>query len=87
MHSLVDVQTLRPQGSWAHALAQRELAMAIQLLEEAGVSMTALAEDADWQSKGVTALHELLVRMRDDTGSEIGSLMAREWEIAAEGAR
>lgn len=44
-----------------------------------------MLDDSDWQSDGLRALHDLLARLRDDTGVELGHLQVREWELAAGG--
>ncbi|PRA79645.1 hypothetical protein CQ045_13875 [Microbacterium sp. MYb66] len=71
-------------GIWF--LACREIAAAISTLDAAGAFLVGLADSSDWQSAGLRALHELLERLRGETGVEVGHLTAREWELGRGGA-
>jgi hypothetical protein len=86
MHSFAPDHALGAGTIWVRLLARTEIGTAISLLEEAGAALVALVDASDWQSEGFRALHELLARMRDDTGVEIGNLRVREWELNAGGA-
>ena len=68
--------------AWGRALAHREVADAIAILEQAGATLVSLVDATDWRSEGFRALHEMLARVRDDTGAQVGNLRIRQWELA-----
>lgn len=73
------------EALWVWFAACREIADAISILEHAETALIPLVGDADWQSEGLRALHDLLARLRDDTGIEVGRLKMRERELTAGG--
>ena len=85
MYSIAPDHAVGSEALWVSFLARRELADAISILERAGAALIPMLDDSDWQSDGLRALHDLLARLRDDTGVELGHLQVREWELAAGG--
>jgi hypothetical protein len=86
MYSLAPDPVATSAELWARLVAHREISAALSTLEDVGTALVRLVDDADWESEGVRALHDLLGRLRDDTGVELGRLKVREWELA-DGAR
>lgn len=85
MYTFAHDQGIASEELWVWFLACREIAAAIATLEEAGATLVALVDSSGWQSEGFRALHELIMRLRDDTGAEIGQLKVREWELGGGG--
>lgn len=81
MYSFAHDQSGGSSQAWAQILAHREIGDAISTLQKAGATLVSLVDASDWQSEGFRALNELLARLRDDTGTEIGSLEVRQWEL------
>lgn len=81
MYTFAHAQPVASAEQWVPIAVRRELAEAITLMEDAGAELVALAADAAWESDGFRALQELLSRLRDDTGAEVGELAVREWEL------
>jgi hypothetical protein len=86
MYSLAQDHAIDSSALWVWMLTSREIATAISLLEEVGAVLVSLVDDSNWQSEGFRALHDLLARLREDTGAEMGTLRVREWELNAGGA-
>lgn len=72
--------------AWCEVFAQGEIGEAISTLEDAGAMLVSLVDASDWRSEGFRALNELLARVRDDTGAQIGSLRIRQWELGGGGS-
>ncbi|MBT2483921.1 MULTISPECIES: hypothetical protein [unclassified Microbacterium] len=68
---------------WAWVSARQDLRGAIAAVESAGAELRPLADAANWQSDGMRALHDLLLQLGDRTGSQVGDLSVREWELEA----
>jgi len=83
MFSLAHDPTVASHELWTWMLVSGEIGAALSALEHAGSALVPLAADTDWQSEGLRALHELLGRLRDDAGAEIGELRVRQWELDA----
>ena len=83
MHSFTHAEAYASDAFWAWVTARRDIDAAITALESAGAALVALVDESDWQSDGVRALHELLGRVQDGTGSEIGGLQVRARELEA----
>ncbi|KTR74789.1 hypothetical protein NS234_17775 [Microbacterium oxydans] len=81
MYSFVPEQSGGSAQSWGQAFAHRGIGDAITTLEEVGAVLVSLVDATDWSSEGFRALHELLARVRDDTGTQLGSLRIRQWEL------
>lgn len=86
MYTIAPDHALGSETTWVRMLARTEIGAAIALLEDTGAVLVSLVDASDWQSEGFRALHEMLARLRDDTGAEIGHLGVREWELNAGGA-
>lgn len=61
--------------------ACQDVRTAVAALESAGADLIPIIDASNWQSDGLRALHALLMRLRDDTGRELGRLSIREWEL------
>ncbi|WP_435748302.1 hypothetical protein [Microbacterium sp. PMB16] len=81
MHSFANVEAFASEELWAWVSACKEMDLAIGELEMARAALTPLIDDADWQSDGVRALHELLRQFQERTAGEIGDLRARQAEL------
>lgn len=86
MYSLAQHHAIASDASWVWMLTSREVGTAISVLEDAGAVLVSLVDASDWQSEGLRALHELLARLREESGVEIGHLRVRQWELNAGGA-
>ncbi|MFY9714511.1 MAG: hypothetical protein WAK00_13650 [Microbacterium sp.] len=69
------------EALWAWVAARREIESAIAALDVAVADLMTLAEDSDWQSDGVRALHALLADLGSRASAEIASLFEREREL------
>ncbi|WP_226534042.1 hypothetical protein [Microbacterium paraoxydans] len=85
MYSLAPGRVSTSAELWARLVAHQAIGSAVSTLEEAGAALVELVDDADWQSEGFRALHDLLGRLRDETGAELGRLTVREWELGGHG--
>lgn len=85
MHPVARDHIVASDDLWARLVIHREIMAALSIVEEAGAALVRFIDEADWQSEGFRALQALLVRMRDDTGAESGSLNVRAWESSAGG--
>lgn len=61
--------------------AERAIDEAIAALEDAGVALTPLLDETDWQSRGVRALNEELRTIATGVAAEIAQLRSRVWEL------
>lgn len=86
MYSLAQHHAIASDASWVWMLTSREVGTAISVLEDAGAVLVSLVDASDWQSEGLRALHDLLVRLREESGVESGHLWVRQWELNAGGA-
>lgn len=85
MYSLAQHHAIASDASWVWMLTSREVGTAISVLEDAGAVLVSLVDASDWQSEGLRALHELLARLREESGVESGHLRVRQWELNAGG--
>ncbi|WP_102193504.1 hypothetical protein [Microbacterium aurantiacum] len=74
------------EALWAWIAARREIESATAALDVAVAGLQTLAEDSDWQSDGVRALHALLSDLRSRASAELASLFERERELERIGA-
>lgn len=81
MYMFTQEQAVSAETVWLWYLVYQEIGTAISTLEEAGATLVALVDSSAWESDGFRALNELIIRLRDDTGVELGKLSVREWEL------
>lgn len=87
MYSFAPDQSVASSPAWGRIMARREIEDAMSTLQETRATLVSLVDASCWRSEGFRALNELLARLRDDTGREIGDLEVRQWELGAGGAR
>lgn len=81
MFNFIVADAWSSEGLWAWYCAQSAVSDAVAALEDAGTALTPLVADSEWHSKGVTALHELIVDMAARAASEVSALEDRLREI------
>ncbi|GGM33976.1 hypothetical protein GCM10010489_00910 [Microbacterium saperdae] len=86
MYSFATAESWSSEGLWSWFVAGREARAALDAVEEAAGSLQQLSTDADWQSQGMRALHELLVELQRRAEALMAELHVRDWEITRAGA-
>ncbi|WP_157559927.1 hypothetical protein [Microbacterium sp. H83] len=81
MHSIAPWETETVVTAWAKSAARRHLREAIDALDDARVRLIGLAEDTEWHSDGVRAMHEKLSDLQRRTAAVAGSVRFRQSEI------